>query len=85
MVDLNDPEVIESLRYLQVSKEERIKTQARPFDGKKNCWIPDHKEGFVAAEIQSTKGEEITVKNAKGEVNTQLRTQLIINCKVFLI
>ena len=68
MVDMHDPEVIESLRYLQVSKEEKIKTQARPFDGKKNCWIPDQKEGFITAEIQSTKGEEITVKNSKGEV-----------------
>jgi myosin heavy chain 6/7 len=68
MVDLNDPEVIESLRYLLVSKEEKVKTQARPFDGKKNCWIPEQKEGFIAAEIQSTKGDEITVKSYKGEV-----------------
>ena len=69
MVDMNDPEVIESFRYLHVSKEERIKIQSTPFDGKKNCWIPDQKEGFISAEIQSTKGEEVTVKNSKGEVN----------------
>ena len=70
MIDMNDPEVIESLKYLLVTKEEKIKMQAQPFDGKKNCWIPDHKEGFVAAEIQSTKGEEVTVKNGKGELVT---------------
>ena len=68
MVDMQDPEVIESLKYLLVPKEEKMRTQARPFDGKKNCWIPEHKEGFIAAEIQSTKGEEITVKTSKGEV-----------------
>jgi len=32
------------------------------FDGKKACWVPDDKEGFTLAEIQSSKGEEITVK-----------------------
>ena len=65
---MNDPEVVESLHYLLVSKEERMKTQARPFDGKKNCWVPESKEGYVAAEIQSTKGEEVTVKTSKGDV-----------------
>jgi hypothetical protein len=34
----------------------------KEFDGKKMCWIPDHKEGFLKAEIQSTKGDDITVK-----------------------
>ncbi len=69
MIDnIADPEIIESLKYLLVSREEKMKMQAQPFDGKKNCWIPDPKEGFVAAEIQSTKGEEVTVKTNKGEV-----------------
>ena len=70
MIDLHDPEVIESLKYLQVSPEEKIRFQAMPFDGKKNCWIPDQKEGFLAAEIVSTKGDEVTVKTGKGEVNS---------------
>ncbi len=48
--------------------EERIKLQAQPFDGKKQCWAPDAKESFIAAEITNTKGEEVTVKTAKGEV-----------------
>ena len=65
---MNDPEIIESLKYLLVSKEERIKYSAMPFDGKKSCWVPDHKEGFLAAEIQSTKGDDVTVKTSKGEV-----------------
>ena len=65
---MNDPEVIESLRYLQVSKEERVRAGARPFDGKKNCWIPEKNDGYVAAEIQSTKGNVVTVKWRKGEI-----------------
>lgn len=68
MIDINDPEVMESLKYLQVTKEERVKLSAMPFDGKKACWVPDHKEGYLAAEIQSTKGEDVTVKTSKGEV-----------------
>ncbi len=71
MVDMNDPEVIESLRYLLISKEERIKNTAMPFDSKKNCFIPDQKDGFVVAEIENRNEEkgEVTVKLVSGEVN----------------
>ena len=68
MIDINDPEVIESLKYLQVTKEERVKLSSMPFDAKKACWVPDHKEGYLAAEIQSVKGDEVTVKTSKNEV-----------------
>jgi hypothetical protein len=68
MVDMNDPEVIESLGFLVVPKEERIKTQTRPFDAKKNVFVPDHKEGFIAAEVQSEDAKGVTVKKANGEV-----------------
>jgi myosin heavy chain 6/7 len=71
MYDLNDPEIVESLSYLLVSKEEKMKTQAKAFDGKKNCWIPEPKEGFIAAENQSIKGDEVTVKTEKGEVRNE--------------
>ena len=67
-IDMNDPEVIESLKYLLVTKEERIRLQSVPFDAKKACWVPDPKEGFIAGEIQSTKGDDVTVKTSKGEV-----------------
>ena len=69
VVDMNDPEVIESLKYLLVPKEERIRVQAQPFDGKKNCFVPDHKEGFLPAEIQSTEDDgSVVVRTSKGEV-----------------
>lgn len=73
-VDMNDPEVIESLKYLLIPPTEKIKLQSQPFDGKKQCWVPDAKEGFLAAEIQSTKGEEVTVKTSKGEVSNHIHS-----------
>jgi hypothetical protein len=69
MISMDDPEVIESLRYLLVPKAERIKNQAQPFDGKKQCFIPDHHEGFIAAEITGKEGNLIVVRTAKGDVN----------------
>lgn len=68
--NMNDPEIVESLKYLLVPQAERIKAQAQPFDGKKNVWIPDKTEGYLAAEIQSEKGDQITVKTSKGETTT---------------
>lgn len=70
MVDLTDKEVIESLRYLLVSTEEKLKAQTRPYDPKKNCWVEDHKEGFLAAELISVdeRKKESTVKTSRGEV-----------------
>ena len=77
MVDMNDPEVIESLKFLAVSKEEKIATGARPFDSKKNVFVPDHKEGFLEAEIQSTDESKgtVTAKTCKGEVNYLKRNE----------
>ena len=78
MISMDDPEVIESLRYLLVPKTERIRFQTLPFDGKKQCFVPDHKEGFIAAEItgkEPAKGKDpvmVTVKTSKGEVKKML-------------
>jgi len=55
-------------KYLALEKKELMEQQNVPFDGKKNTWIPDPKEGFLKAEIESTKGEEVTVVTDKGEV-----------------
>jgi hypothetical protein len=67
--DHNDPEVVEGMKYLMLPPEEKIKLQAQPFDAKKACWVPDPKESYVAGEIVSTKGEDVTIKNSKGEVS----------------
>ncbi len=54
--------------FLRPSLEMQREDQTRPFDGKKSCWVPDDKEGFVPGEIKSTKGEQVTVSVARGEV-----------------
>ncbi|CAF0933829.1 unnamed protein product [Didymodactylos carnosus] len=59
--------MLESLRYLRLLPEEKIKLQSQPFDAKKRCWVPDAKEEFIAGDIESTKGDEVTVLKESGE------------------
>jgi hypothetical protein len=73
MIDMNDPEVIESLKYLIVPKEEKIKTQALPFDAKKNFFVVDKKEGYLPGEIQSEKGDDVEIKTKNGVVSSLLQ------------
>ena len=73
--DPNDP----LMQYLAVDRKALMKEQTVPFDGKKMCWVPDEKEGFVAAEIQSTKGEEITVKTIE---SNEVKNFPSINLKI---
>ena len=61
MVDINDPEVIESLKYLLVPKEERIRMSAMPFDAKKQCFVPHKTEAFVTALIEKEDEKKGTV------------------------
>jgi hypothetical protein len=67
--DPNDPEFQESMKYLALPPEEKLKLRSQPFDAKKVCWVPDPKESFIAAEIESTKDDEVTVKTTKGDVS----------------
>ncbi|KAK5975807.1 Myosin N-terminal SH3 domain-containing protein [Trichostrongylus colubriformis] len=48
-------------QYLKRSREQILKDQSQPYDSKKNVWIPDAEEGYVAAEIKSTKGDNVVV------------------------
>ncbi|WKX94491.1 hypothetical protein Q1695_011625 [Nippostrongylus brasiliensis] len=48
-------------QYLKRSREQILKDQSQPYDSKKNVWIPDVEEGYLAAEIKSTKGDMVTV------------------------
>jgi hypothetical protein len=77
--DPNDPEVVEAMKYLALPSDEKIKLRSQPFDAKKACWIPDPKETFIAADIESTKDDQVTVKTSKGEV-----CQSILNKKQLL-
>jgi hypothetical protein len=66
--DPNDPEYLEALKYLALPSDEKIKLRSQPFDAKKACWVPDPKESYIAADIESTKDDQVTVKTCKGEV-----------------
>ena len=74
---MNDPEVIESLKYLLVPKEEKIRTQAQPFDSKKNFFVVDKEEGYTPAIIQKEEGDNVTLTTRAGKVK-----QFILN-KIF--
>ena len=62
--------------YLAPPRAKLLEEQTQPFDGKKQCWIPDNKDGYIKAEILSTKGDDITVITGKNEVCNH--TSLII-------
>ncbi|XP_017097316.1 myosin heavy chain, muscle isoform X21 [Drosophila bipectinata] len=53
--------------YLFVSLEQRRIDQSKPYDSKKNCWIPDEKEGYLLGEIKATKGDIVSVGLPGGE------------------
>ena len=38
--------------YLAVSRAEKDESAARPFDSKKNCWIPDTEDGKQMLVVQ---------------------------------
>ena len=56
--------------YLVVDKKKFQAIFTREFDTKKNCWIPDEKEAYIAATIESSKGDEMIVATNKGETRT---------------
>uniref|UniRef100_A0A0M3ITC2 Myosin N-terminal SH3-like domain-containing protein n=1 Tax=Ascaris lumbricoides TaxID=6252 RepID=A0A0M3ITC2_ASCLU len=53
------------MRYFQL-----LAATTKKFDSKKNVWISDPHEGFIAAEIKSTKGDTIVVVTSKGAEKT---------------
>ena len=65
---MNDPEVIESLKYLVIPKEEKIRTSAQPFDSRKNFFVPHKTEGYVPAEITKEDGDNVTLYTREKEV-----------------
>lgn len=45
----------------------RVQDQSKKYDSKKNVWVSDPEEGYIAAEIKSAKGDMVTVVTAKGD------------------
>jgi len=53
-----DPDPTE---YLYVSMEQKRIDSAKPYDGKKACWVPNDDRGFSLGEIQGTKGDLVQI------------------------
>lgn len=54
--------------FLRKSEKERLADQTRPFDLKKDVYVPDDKEEFVKATIVSREGGKITAETERGKV-----------------
>ncbi|KAI8494694.1 motor, partial [Branchiostoma belcheri] len=54
-------------RYLFGDQKELSKLRSQAFDSKKNCWIPNDKDAFLATEIVQTKGDSLTVQTEDGK------------------
>ncbi|CAJ0577053.1 unnamed protein product, partial [Mesorhabditis spiculigera] len=57
-------------QYLRQSAEQALAASTKKFDSKKNVWIADAEEGFITAEIKTTKGDILTVVTANGAEKT---------------
>ena len=68
---MNDPEVIESLKYLLVPREEKIRCAALPYSSTKNFFVPCKEEGYECAEITKEDGDNITLMTRKNKVRPE--------------
>ena len=63
-------------QYLRRTREQMMEEQSRPYDSKKNCWVPDAEEGYVPGEIKEKKGDQVVVVTSKGNELT-LKAELV--------
>uniref|UniRef100_A0A8C5T2K6 Uncharacterized protein n=1 Tax=Malurus cyaneus samueli TaxID=2593467 RepID=A0A8C5T2K6_9PASS len=70
MPDVEMAEFGEAAPYLRKSEKERLAAQTRPFDLKKDIFVPDEKEEYVKATIISREGSKITAQTEHGKTVT---------------
>lgn len=70
MADAHMAEFGAAASYLRKSERERLEAQTRPFDMKKECFVPDPDEEYVKASIVSREGDKVTVVNEKRKVGS---------------
>ncbi|KAK9398241.1 Myosin-6 [Crotalus adamanteus] len=63
--------------FLRMSEKSRIEAQTRPFDMKKDVFVPDAKEEFVKAKIVSREGGKITAETENGKTVTVKEDQIM--------
>lgn len=55
--------------FLRKSDKERLEAQTRPFDMKKDIFVPDDKEEYVKAKVTGRDGDKITADTENGKVS----------------
>ncbi|KAL7386354.1 hypothetical protein ABVT39_007195 [Epinephelus coioides] len=63
--------------YLRKSDRERMEASTRPFDIKKECFVPDQVEEFVKATITSRDGDKVTVETQYGKTVVVKDSQIL--------
>ncbi|XP_077325371.1 myosin-7 [Lithobates pipiens] len=63
--------------YLRKSDKERLEAQTRPFDMKKDIFVPDDKEEYVKAKLTSREGDKITAETENGK-NVTVKDSLVM-------
>ncbi|KAK7945439.1 hypothetical protein WMY93_001167 [Mugilogobius chulae] len=56
--------------FLRKSDKERLEAQTRPFDMKKECFVPDPEKEYVKATITSREGDKVTAQTEFGKTVT---------------
>lgn len=70
MADAQMAEFGAAASYLRKSDRERLEAQTRPFDMKKECFVPDPDEEYVKASVISREGDKVTVVTEKRKVGS---------------
>lgn len=65
--------------FLRKSDRERLEAQTRPFDMKKECFVPDPEVEFVKASVTSRDGDKVTVDTEFGKVRSYL--WIVVDCR----
>lgn len=77
-----DDQYPDPTKYLFISLEQKRKDQSKPYDGKKMFWIPDDKDCFVLGNVDSEKGDMVTLSIDGGEkvcsVNENIRAHRVM-------
>lgn len=55
--------------FLRKSDKERLEAQTRPFDIKRECFVPDPEVEYVKAKVTSRDGDKVTCETEEGKVS----------------
>ncbi|KAF1768356.1 hypothetical protein GCK72_000168 [Caenorhabditis remanei] len=64
-------------QYLKRSREQQLADQSRPYDSKKNVWVPDPEEGYIEGEIKGPGPKADTVIVTAGGKDVTLKKDLV--------